>query len=813
MRNRTKKLIATLLVIVMIGQLPGFETVISVAKTLMDGANEVVTVDTASEDYVFSSGGTNSLTIEETISVTGTITDSGNGYAKNTITNYGTTNEIIVNGSATTTVSNYGIIQGLTIEGSGTVTVTGGEIDFMDVLSTYATVTVTGCTIGHFVGEKSVSFEGNNTVSNASLAGVDGTGSLYVTDSLVVNGEYVAMDIAELAVNKETTIMSDKAFSVMCEGKSYAISAGFNSTLLEEYGVTLATSIEDVTVVASSDNPTDTVYWFGETSDTLVFNAAEGYYFTESYVDGITSNGNGTINATLVDDTTLNLTYTFDSTDAGEVMLTLPAATEGFVVNGVTSDATVTASSDNVTGTRYWYGDTSETLVYTAGEGYYFPSDYPDKITSNGTGTVSATLVDEKTVNVTYTFGSAEAGDVTLTLPGATAGFVLNVVPSDTVVTAASGNVTNKRYWYGDTSETLVYTVAENYYFPSNYTDGISCNGTGTLNAVRVDDSTINITYTFSENETRDVSVVLPSATPIMRDGTGTLTIADVYYGSAINPKLTSDTNSTENISIEYKVAGADDSTYTTSTPVKVGDYTARAVLPQNEFYHEIILTADFSIGFLPVPQNPYNVSGTEGENDYYVTAVTITPTAGYLVAQALDGEYSNNIVIGNSQSAGNIFFMNVTTGEKTDGVWIPSFLIDGIAPVIDAIDGKTYYAQYIEVAVKDTNLKAVLVNGESVSTISEGSTTLRLYSDNGTKDYEITAKDIAGNTKTINIRVSADWVKSGVVPGGASVVLNTNKAYSLGTGNWKVSGDATNYSGNITFYVGKDGEYTFTKQ
>ena len=39
------------------------------------------------------------------------------------------------------------------------------------------------------------------------------------------------------------------------------------------------------------------------------------------------------------------------------------------------------------------------------------------------------------------------------------------------------------------------------------------------------------------------------------------------------------------------------------------------------------------------------------------------------------------------------------------------------------------------------------------------------------------------------------------------------DRAYSFGDGTWQVEGDTTSYAGGRSFYVKKDGEYTFTKK
>ena len=790
MRERIKKFIATLLALVMVSQLPGFEMVIALAATLSDGMGIVVSAD-SSEEYVFASGGTNSLTIEENVSITGTITDSGNENANNTIANNGSINQLIVGGKATTAVNNNGVIQSLAVEGSGTIAVTGGEISSMSVASTAGTVTITNCSVGTLNAETSVSFEGNNTASIAMLSGADGSGSLYVTENLNVYGEYVAMDIATLNVDRDTIIYSDKAISVMCEGYSYSISTGVERSILDIYGMVIDTALEDATVEVLTDNTLGKTYLYGDTSDTIVLTTADGYYFEDDYADGITSDGNGTINATLIDDTTLNLTYTFATDDAGEVMINFPAAT--FIPIAGKGSFSVSDS---------YYGND-----YT----YLLSSD-----TNNTSGVVVQYKVRGADDSTYTTVKPKVAGDYTarVILPG-NEQYKELILTDDFSILKASGSAT--------------FNISDIYY-GGTISPQVASNTNDTKNAVieykiagATDDAyslaiptavgSYTARVTLSENEGYNEVVVTTSFSIYKTSGSATFNISDIYYGGTISPQVASSTNYIQSAYIEYKVYGADDSTYSTTVPTAVGNYTARVTFTENESYNSVVLTDDFTISYLPAPGTNISVSGTTGTNEYFTSAVTITPPAGYLVSETLDGNYSSSLIINSSRDGGYFYFLNIATGEKTAGVWSDGFLIDAIAPSIDAVAGKTYYAEYVEVAIRDENLSKIKINGEELKDLSEGITTLKLYSDGGMKKYEIVVTDLAGNTETINIIVAADWIKSGVLPSAGSVNLLSGYQYKLGSGVWTVEGDATSYNGNIAFYVQEEGEYTFSKQ
>jgi len=74
----------------------------------------------------------------------------------------------------------------------------------------------------------------------------------------------------------------------------------------------------------------------------------------------------------------------------------------------------------------------------------------------------------------------------------------------------------------------------------------------------------------------------------------GTVEIDDCYVGDEYDPLIT--TASPGERTIEYKVQGAEDSTYTEDKPVAAGDYTVRVTIAETITYEEIICMDDFTI-------------------------------------------------------------------------------------------------------------------------------------------------------------------------------------------------------------------------
>ncbi len=315
------------------------------------------------------------------------------------------------------------------------------------------------------------------------------------------------------------------------------------------------------------------------------------------------------------------------------------------------------------------------------------------------------------------------------------------------------------------------------------------------------------------ENESYEEVVLTTSFSILKAEGTGTFSIADIYYGGTVSPQVASQTNDASAAFYEYKLAGAEDATYSATVPTEVGSYTARVTIPENESYNSVVLTDGFTISYLPAPDSDIDVSGTSGTNEYYTSPVTVEPPEGYLISDTLDGEYSTSLVLSESREAGYFYLLNIATGEKTAGIWSDGFLIDIVAPSIDAEEGKTYYTEFKEVTIEDKNLSKITINGEEFKDFKDGIAKIKLSSENGVKVYEIVITDLAGNEKKLKFIVASEWVKKGVVPTGESVSLISDYEYKLGEGSWQLEGDATSYNGNITFYVVEEGEYVFSQQ
>lgn len=362
-----------------------------------------------------------------------------------------------------------------------------------------------------------------------------------------------------------------------------------------------------------------------------------------------------------------------------------------------------------------------------------------------------------------------------------------------------------------------VYTVEDGYYIPEDYAveeqSGIQVTRLSSTQLKVSGIPTAPVVEIPLEAATKEEPETEEPTTEL-QPGRGSVTMADYYYGgTAPAPELKSDTNGTAGVVVEYKKASEPDTAYTTKVPTQVGEYMIRATFPATESYAAVTAAAEFAIRYLPAPERAYSLNGTQGEKEYYTSSVTVVPAEGYLIADALDGDYAENLILTQDMEAGQIYLKKQATGEKTDGIAREAVLIDQKVPAITAVkDGETYYKDSVQVVISDKNLSRIQINDDNI-VVKGTEMTFTLSSNHGSEDYQIIARDVAGNETKVSLTVAAPWMKKGIIPTGELIRLKSDRAYSFGDGTWQVEGDTTSYAGGRSFYVKKDGEYTFTKK
>lgn len=462
----------------------------------------------------------------------------------------------------------------------------------------------------------------------------------------------------------------------------------------------------------------------------------------------------------------------------------------GNTVSAVMDDAAAATMTVETpfTSETYMYGEQA-VAVYLAKDDYYFPEDYQATVTG-GSGTLDITRVNAKEIKLAYTFAD-EKKHIQISLPAANARGTQDAPAGlDGGVKKVTGVTEDMEYAVSETSDTWTQVT------------GITDSGTLAMEPG---------TWYFRYKETDEKKVSAATKVIVKGEGVASVEQGDVNYGTKPDPKAETSTNTEKTAVIEYKEASSDDTAYSQTVPTAVGNYTVRATFAETEAYGEAVATTDFSIRYLETPEPPYTLVGTKGENGYYTSNVVVKPAKGYMISTELNGTYVESLTIQNSQS-GTVFYLRNASGERTGALRLETIKIKKQTPKLSLENGKTYYGDSQKLVIQDDYLSQVYVNGV-LQNLDGTEFVLQLGSNNGKKKYEITAVDVAGNKKTILVTVAAAWMKTGIIPEGVLVNLETGNGYKLGNGNWKVAGDSTSYSGGTEFYVKKDGSYTFGKQ
>lgn len=462
----------------------------------------------------------------------------------------------------------------------------------------------------------------------------------------------------------------------------------------------------------------------------------------------------------------------------------------GNTVSAVMDDAAAATMTVETpfTSETYMYGEQA-VAVYLAKDDYYFPEDYQATVTG-GSGTLDITRVNAKEIKLAYTFAD-EKKDIQISLPAANARGTQDAPAGlDGGVKKVTGVTEDMEYAVSETSD--IWTQVT----------GITDSGTLAMEPG---------TWYFRYKETDEKKASAATKVIVKGEGVASVEQGDVNYGTKPDPKAETSTNTEKTAVIEYKEASSDDTAYSQTVPTAVGNYTVRATFAETEAYGEAVATTDFSIKYLETPEPPYTLVGTKGENGYYTSNVVVKPAKGYMISTELNGTYVESLTIQNSQS-GTVFYLRNASGERTGALRLETIKIKKQTPKLSLENGKTYYGDSQKLVIQDDYLSQVYVNGV-LQNLDGTEFVLQLGSNNGKKKYEITAVDVAGNKKTILVTVAAAWMKTGIIPEGVLVNLETGNGYKLGNGNWKVAGDSTSYSGGTEFYVKKDGSYTFGKQ
>ena len=316
-----------------------------------------------------------------------------------------------------------------------------------------------------------------------------------------------------------------------------------------------------------------------------------------------------------------------------------------------------------------------------------------------------------------------------------------------------------------------------------------------------------------------DVSKEFEIVKPDKKIGSATVSMKGYNYGGkASTPIVKSPTNETSKVTYYYKHTDKPDSSYRAGFPTEVGEYTLKAVLPENDDYIACVATTDFTVSYLPVPDNAYTISGKKGNNGWYVSDVEITPATGYEISYGDRNHYSGYpIKLEDTVSVCYIFIKDTRTGEQTSMISVGNFNIDSDAPNVIGMNlNGLYFADQsglVKVLVKDDNILKVLVEGEeaALTKAENGSMSFMIKAGKKKEKTSFAIYDLAGNKTDFAVITAPYWAESGELIEG-DLYLEGDEMYSFPEGVWTVNGDSTRYYGGTTFYVVTEGDYTLQK-
>lgn len=823
-------------------------------RTLTIGSSVTVTGN------IFGSGGIvkNYGTVEMIDGLNGGTINNRDGATIKTIQN-----------SSTATVNNNGTITTYVVDSYDTITNTGtiGTL----TLKSDALLNLNGGTITTLTSEAatppSIVLGGNvNVTSITGAYDIRGTGAMTVEGNLNLTGDYSVSDSIVVTDRTKITVPLSSKVKVKYGDKTYLLEEGNDQTLAELAGHTITITMQDdasQTIEEDTPLPSGEKYLSGKTA-TATYQAKKGYYFPENYSVIVSDPTAATAVVERSEDAaTITVKVTIVS-DGQDIAVTLPAATEketrdaptglsGGVgtISGVTNEMeyskdqnaeewnAIGGISDSGTGeindleAGDWYVRYIETAttnpsaaqtVKVKGIGKatvtvenvsYGKEPVPNAVSETNTG---------KEAKIEYKKASEEDTAYSEIVPTAVGDYTVRATFAETDDYGEAVATKDFSIKYLETPEppyTLMGTKGENAYYTSEVTvtpaDGYQIS------------KTLDGTYqdTLVIKETMEASDIY-----LVKKSTGEKTAAVVLEAINIDTAdpILNVTNG-ETYKVKSKELEVTDANLFSVTINGVAQSVSGQSFKMNleESVNPYVIVAEDAAGRsvkatiyvkpeektiekeIPAPSPAYTLSGTKGENGYYTSNVVVKPAKGYMISTELNGTYVESLTIQNSQS-GTVFYLRNASGERTGALRLETIKIKKQTPKLSLENGKTYYGDSQKLVIQDDYLSQVYVNGV-LQNLDGTELILQLGSNNGKKKYEITAVDAAGNKKTILVNIAAAWMKTGIIPEGVLVNLETGNGYKLGTGNWKVAGDSTSYSGGTEFYVKKDGSYTFGKQ
>ncbi len=476
-----------------------------------------------------------------------------------------------------------------------------------------------------------------------------------------------------------------------------------------------------------------------------------------------------------------------------------------FTIKKKTPTASV-AAPDTVIGTSYsptlsTDSDKASEAVFT-----YKKEGDPDSAYSSAQPTAAGSYIVRASIPESDVFEAAQCtGSFTINKKTPTASLsVPDSLPGaeyEPVLTTDSDAKSSASILYKDAADTSASFAAEKPQKPGSYIAKAIIPASETYAAVSV-----QTTFTIGK-----------------LSANSTLSISDVYAGTDYEPVFSTTSDSKETVTFAYKNLNAKKPAYTVVRPNSPGSYMVRATLPATATYEAVSVEASYTISYLPAPSPSYELSGTKGNNSYYITDVYLKAPEGYQITRDEEsGTYAALLLW--DEDLSKVYLKRSSDGAYTAAISVKENLkIDKKPPFIkEATDqdgeavkvknGKTIKADKLKLIIFDDHLYDVQIDDESVN-FDGHATTQRFEPEDESQTFKVTAYDKAGNKFETTFILESIWQEKGVIPTGKKLKLKKGKPYKLDTGSWKVSGDDTVYNGGMAVYVRSDGDYSFTKQ
>lgn len=315
-------------------------------------------------------------------------------------------------------------------------------------------------------------------------------------------------------------------------------------------------------------------------------------------------------------------------------------------------------------------------------------------LSSEGIVLYSDAEADTKSVSTTYKVGVDK--EVTVKLNGNTVKEIKNgttVVSADNYTVSADGKITLKGN-YLDTLNAGTYTFTVSY-------------------------NPLGLDYVEAKNNeapaTTNFKVVIEKAEGNVSD----INISGKTYDGTPVSAPTYDKLGDGVATIEYKVKGADDSTYTTTAPSNAGTYVVRVTVAEGANYKEAYATAEFEIkkAGAEIDDNPAAINGLV-YNGNPQALVTAGSTDDGIIKYSLDGvAYSTSIPEGTNAGTYTVYVKIVGDENHNDSDLMPVKVKIGKATVTEpTIASKPYTGSAQTADVFDTVLYTVERNDGNVA-------------------------------------------------------------------------------------------------